>query len=263
MENRKLRLVWDDRTSLHTPEEFTTAECVKTKFRLLYSEIAQCPTCFFLFCNGHLITPGASIEEVMKMTEAPEVEITALSCKNFHLNSGKQIKISPKKINMENAAEKAQERTASQAESAEAETGDTEAPKPEVAKNPLPSIIRVRNSEGRVLNVKRSQIIEVRGKYYLLRKKKELKMDIREVLPRYSEMLTYCLMGVLLSFYLSRMFLVVSVLLFFMSYLDKIKITVRFKKGETLKNLLKHAFCFFATFFMNPGQNLIICTGNA
>ncbi|KAI5171013.1 hypothetical protein NEFER03_0415 [Nematocida sp. LUAm3] len=119
--------------------------------------------------------------------------------------------------------------------------------------------VKIRTSSGASLSVKKNRIININGKTYVLRKKQKRKLLLfLSKLPKLSTIITYFLITALFTFYMNKIFLAILLSLTALCTLEKLKLSIGFKRGEPIKNLGKHIISFFASLFLNPGYNLTL-----
>ncbi|KAI5192789.1 hypothetical protein NECID01_2080 [Nematocida sp. AWRm77] len=248
----------ENTTATHEFKKFSTVACIESKVKEIFSEGSSGMPCFILLCGGKQLFHHTQLEHLLEHRVDNVIQIDILVCTGAHPHSitdNSTDKEAAEKINMQCETDKKETREEEKLpEKEEAPQSSTENKQTERA------LVKVKDANGKVHYVRKSQLATLNGKTYFLRKKKTHKLNLLSLLPKYSTILTYFFVGMVFSFYLNKIFIVIAVALFLLNYVEHLKVKIQFRKNESLKNFTKHCMCFFISVFLNPGYNLITYT---
>ncbi|KAI5135404.1 hypothetical protein NEAUS06_1471 [Nematocida ausubeli] len=111
--------------------------------------------------------------------------------------------------------------------------------------------------------VKKSSLMTINGKVYFIKKKKKTPTNtlyslLAKIVPKISSIATYLVLGIFLTFYMNKVFIILLLAILALIMLDKIRMRVEFRRNDRFKNILKQILCFVGSLFLNPGHNLSI-----
>lgn len=134
--------------------------------------------------------------------------------------------------------------------------------KPTEPKDETTETIRVRELKtNREYLVRKNALIRINGKWYYIKKKKRLSVNINslvgKILSRLYIMSSYLLIAGFFTLYMNKLFAVMLLTILVLYSLEKVKIRVSFRRNERLGSfILKQIVCFFSSLWLNPGHNM-------
>lgn len=107
--------------------------------------------------------------------------------------------------------------------------------------------------------VDKKLLVTVNGKlYYLKKKENTINHILVAIIPKLSAIITYGFLGMIFTFYLNKIFLVLLLSILVLYGLEKIKLRVHFRRNDRIRNIVKQVICFFSSFWLNLGHNMSV-----
>ncbi|KAI5179641.1 hypothetical protein NEOKW01_0104 [Nematocida sp. AWRm80] len=244
-------MIIDKNTTLEDITKYILSSCLMDK------NVKQ----IYLYYKDSLLSSGIPMEifndvnvfpiiEVLteKKQETPEPEILPQENKKINMPESTE----EMKANNENIQKNTIEKEVSEKENINKEEHPSQ---PEET-----SRIRVKDRNGNIFLVSKEKVITIGNKTYLLRKKRESKLqELLSKLPNLSTILTYLVITTVFTLYMNKIFLIIMATFGILYYIEKgVRLMVVFNGNSIFSNALKQIMCFFATLILNPGHTLTL-----
>lgn len=270
MEERRVRVAVDSEINEFTVKECRTIEEVKDKIKAKYeTDEVQ------LFYKEDILTDSAVYEEILKdRTDCVNIIATIKKIKKQYEQTEKT-KLESEQTEQADKTKETDKIDSTDKTNKTKETDKTNSTKETEqtdSTDKTSEVVRVRDLKtNEEYLIRKDALLTINGKTYYIRKKCTINGNInRSIVSILSKMLSkiyiissYLVIAGFFTFYMNKMFLVFLLTILALYGLERLKISVSFRRSDgVLSFLFKQIICFVGSLWFNPGYNMNIYEEN-